>query len=330
MDLDQPLLSIIIPVKNEERILDECLKRIRALDYPPELIEVIIADGLSSDRSREIAEEHGAKVVRNVRQTVVAGRNRGFDVARGEFVAFTDADCIVSPDWLKTGLNAFRLDSAIAGVGGVTRFPEKATPFQAAVNTLFLLAGFCGATAHVQSAVATEYVDDIPGCNAMYRRTALAEVMPIDESLLTAEDVWMNWLLRTRGYKHVLAEHMLVCHHRRNSPRRFFRQMYRFAVGRLQVGKRAGALLRPVHIAAAAGFPLVLMAAAGLLLAGYGAILTAGLMVGFAGAAAIALPRSRSFGSAALFPVVVSIFLAGWSLGFLRELVFPLRSADGR
>jgi cellulose synthase/poly-beta-1,6-N-acetylglucosamine synthase-like glycosyltransferase len=330
MNPDQPLLSIVIPVKNEERILDQCLKAIRALDYPPELVEVIIADSLSSDRSREIAEKHGATVVRNERQTVASGRNLGFEMARGEFVAFTDADCVVAPDWLKSGLSAFRMDSAIAGVGGVTYFPDHATPFQEAVNTLFLMAGFLGATSHVQSASATEYVPDIPGCNAMYRRSALAEVMPVDERLLTAEDVWLNWLLRSRGYKHVRAERMLLWHHRRSNPRKFFHQIYRFAIGRLQAGKRERTLLKPVHVAAGVSLPAALVAAAVLLLAGYAVALPAVLLAGLASGIAIALPRSKSFRSAALFPVVVAIFLTAWSLGFLRELVFPLRSADGK
>lgn len=330
MGLDQPLVSIIIPVRNEERVLDQCLNAIRALDYPSDRMEVIIADSLSTDASREIAEKHGAKVVRNRRQTVVSARNCGFEVAQGEFVAFTDADCMVASDWLKTGLNAFRPDGAIAGVGGVTRFPDVATPFQEAVNTLFLLAAFAGSTAHVQSASKTEFVDDIPGCNAIYRRSALAKVMPVDERLLTAEDVWMNWLLRAQGFKHVRADSMVLWHHRRSRPRSFFRQMYRFAIGRLQVGKRVPALLNPLHMAAAASVPILLALVAWLLLLGRGLVLAAGLLAGGAAGFVIALPKSKSYRSAALFPLVLAIFLAAWSLGFLREFVFPLRSADGK
>lgn len=327
---DHPLVSIIIPVKNEERILDGCLNALRALDYPGDRIEVIVADSLSTDASREIAEKHGAKVVCNDRQTVVSGRNCGFAAAQGEFIAFTDADCIVSPDWLKTGLNAFRLDDAIAGVGGVTRFPDEATPFQEAVNTLFLFAGFAGSTAHVQSASRTEFVDHIPGCNAIYRRSALAKVMPVDERLLTAEDVWMDWLLHSQGFKNVLADRMVLWHHRRSRPRSFFRQMYRFAIGRLQVGKRVRALLGPLHIAAAASVPISLAFAASLLLLGHGLVVLAGLLAGCAAAFVIALFKSQSYRAAAWFPLVLAIFLAAWSLGFLREFVFPLRSADGK
>jgi cellulose synthase/poly-beta-1,6-N-acetylglucosamine synthase-like glycosyltransferase len=322
MSSTPPLVSIVIPVKNEERILGRCLDAIHALDYPPGCVEVIVADSLSTDAGRRIAEEQGAKVVPNAGQTVVAGRNRGFEVAQGEFVAFTDADCIVRRDWLQAGLDAFRSDAAIAGVGGLTLFPGEASPFQEAVNTLFRLAGFFGSTVHLQSAASTEYVDDIPGCNAMYRRSALAAVMPVDERLLTAEDVWMNRRLRAKGFKLVLAPGMVLWHNRRSRPRSFYRQMYRFAIGRLQVAKRDRTLLRPLHIVAGLSLPVLLA----VLVSGHWLILLAGYPVGFL----TALFKSRSVWAAALFPLVLGIFLVAWSLGFLRELVFPLTKADGK
>ncbi len=140
----------------------------------------------------------------------------------------------------------------------------------------------------------------------------------------------MNWLLRAQGFKHVRADSMVLWHHRRSRPRSFFRQMYRFAIGRLQVGKRVPALLNPLHMAAAASVPILLALVAWLLLLGRGLVLAAGLLAGGAAGFVIALPKSKSYRSAALFPLVLAIFLAAWSLGFLREFVFPLRSADGK
>jgi hypothetical protein len=106
--------------------------------------------------------------------------------------------------------------------------------------------------------------------------------------------------------------------------------MYRFAIGRLQVGKKDRSLLRPLHIAAAASVPILLALVAWLLLLGHGLVVLAGLLAGWAGGFVIALAKSKSYRSAAWFPLVLAIFLVGWSLGFLRELVFPLRSADGK
>ncbi len=325
-----PRVSIVIPVKNEERILGRCLDSIDKLDYPKDRVQLIVADGLSTDRSREIAERRGAKVVSNPRQTVVSGRNVGFQVADGEYIVFTDADCVVRSDWLRGALDAFRLDTTIAGVGGVSRFPEDATPFEQAVNLIYSSAELAQSTAQVQSAELIEYANDVPGCNAMYCRTALAEVMPVDEQLLTAEDVWMNWTLRQRGHRLAFTKGMLLWHHRRSSPTRFYRQIYRFAIGRLQVGRRARSLLNAYHILAAMSLPLLAILAVGTALAGHAPWLLISLSAAVAVSFGIAALKTNSLRTAMWFPPVLAIFFSAWSFGFFRELVFPITKADGK
>ena len=330
---DLPLVSIVIPVRNEERLLGRCLESIADLDYPQDRVEVIVADSLSADRSRAIAVQFGAKVVANPGRTVVSGRNRGMEAARGDFIAFTDADCVVSRHWLRAGLAAFA--PGVAGVGGVTLFPKEATAFQKAVNVLFLLAGFAGATAHRQSAGYTYEVADIPGCNAIYRRSALEQVMPLDEDLLTAEDVWLNWMLRRRGFRHLVAENMILWHHRRSKPASFMRQMYRFAIGRLQVGRRSMSLLSPLHILAGASLPLLV---AGLTLAlahGFLGLAAGALLLAGAATSLLGLRYTGSLQAGCCVPPVLGLFLTSWSCGFLRELFFPLKRpplkrVDGR
>jgi succinoglycan biosynthesis protein ExoA len=330
MKTEWPRVSIVIPVKNEEAILGRCLEAIASLDYPADRVEVIIADGFSTDGSRAVAERFGVRVVSNRGQTVVSGRNCGFSLAGGEIIAFTDADCIVRQDWLASAVRVFQSDERIAGVGGVTRFPDDATGFQEAVNLLFRLAGMAGATVHLQATDRTEPAADIPGCNALYRHEALAGVMPVDERLLTAEDVWMNWCLRQRGHVLVLAHDTVVWHHRRSRPRGFFRQIYRFAVGRVQVGKRAPTLLNPWHVLAGLSIPLLVAAAGALLWTGHGVALLAGA----AGAGLLLSLAARSMvrttRAALWFPLVVATFAVAWSAGFLRELAVPLVDADGK
>jgi cellulose synthase/poly-beta-1,6-N-acetylglucosamine synthase-like glycosyltransferase len=320
----------VIPVRNEEAILGRCLESIASLDYPSDRVEVIIADGASTDGSRAVADRFGARELPNRGQTVVSGRNCGFRLASGDIVAFTDADCIVRKDWLTSAVGVFRSDDRVAGVGGVTRFPDDATCFQEAVNLLFRLAGMAGSTAHLQATERTEPVEDIPGCNALYRREALSAVMPVDERLLTAEDVWMNWNLRQRGHVLVLGHDTVVWHHRRNRPRGFFRQIYRFAIGRLQVGRRARSLLNPWHVLAGLSIPLLVAVPGTLLWTGHGVALLAGV----AGATVVlglgALSAVRTTRAALWFPPVVATFAVAWSAGFLRELVVPLVNADGK
>ena len=58
-------VSIIIPTRNEEKLLGKCLEGIKQLNYPKEKLEVIISDGMSTDRTTEIAQGFGAKIVKN-------------------------------------------------------------------------------------------------------------------------------------------------------------------------------------------------------------------------------------------------------------------------
>ena len=84
----KPFFTIIIPTKNNEDLVDKGLKSLWELDYPRESMEIIVSDGLSADKTREIAESYGAKVVLDHNKSVVSGRNVAFAIAEGDFVAF--------------------------------------------------------------------------------------------------------------------------------------------------------------------------------------------------------------------------------------------------
>ena len=81
---DLPFVSIIIPVKNEELLIENCLRSLDELNYPKDKYEVIISDGLSTDNTVKIAKNYGAIIVINEKQTVAPARNIGFRYARGE------------------------------------------------------------------------------------------------------------------------------------------------------------------------------------------------------------------------------------------------------
>jgi len=246
---DLPLFSIIIPVKNAARELKGCLESIRKLGYPQERIEVILVDGLSEDDTIEIGKGFGVKVILNPKQTVAPARNIGFLNSLGEYIAFTDADCIFDRGWLKEALKYFK-DYNVAGVSGPTITPKEGTSFNQAIKALYSLANrFCGSV-HQEEVRELKIVNDLPGCNAIYRRQYLSKVMPIDENLLTAEDVEMNFRLVRLGYKLLSCPDIIVYHYRRATPKLLWQQMYRFAIGRLEVGKKSIRMIGPAHIIA--------------------------------------------------------------------------------
>lgn len=93
--------SIIIPAKNEEVNISRCLESISNIEYPAERYEVILMDNGSEDATASIAESFGALVHYLPEANISGLRNRGAELAKGKILAFLDADCSVTADWLK-------------------------------------------------------------------------------------------------------------------------------------------------------------------------------------------------------------------------------------
>lgn len=99
-----PFVSIIIPVKNEEKFIALCLESLASLDFPPDRMETIVVDNMSTDRTKEICESYDVKVVFSKAKTVAGVRNYGSSLSRGDIFIFLDGDCTVEPGWLHEGI----------------------------------------------------------------------------------------------------------------------------------------------------------------------------------------------------------------------------------
>lgn len=323
---DEPKVSIVIPVKNEEFFMDQCVKSLKALDYPSDKLEVIFADGRSEDRTAEMARSAGFKVVDNPGLTVSAGRNKGFAASTGRVVAFTDADCKFDPKWIRNALKYFE-DAAVAGVSGPTNVPDDQDLFGKAVGSIFELAGKLGATVHLANVDKVRETDDIPGCNAFYRREVLDVIMPVRSVLSTNEDVEMNAIIREMGFRLLMTSDIRVEHYKRSTPMRSFRQMHAFAIGRLKLGRRDHRFLKPSHWAVGVGIPLLVTV---ILITG---CINSAVWAGAAGVLVVALfltfvLMARIHGVEMAWNIMVALVCmsTGWLSGFLRELFYPLDS----
>jgi glycosyltransferase involved in cell wall biosynthesis len=109
-----PLVSVVVPVYNGEAVLPTLLESLVNLDYPTDRLEVILVDNNSNDRTPELLAATSFKVIFEARPGCGTARNAGIRCAQGEFIACTDADCVVDPSWLKDLLSGF--DAANVGV----------------------------------------------------------------------------------------------------------------------------------------------------------------------------------------------------------------------
>lgn len=125
-----PRVGVVVPVRDGGEDLDRLARSLLLLDYPRELLEVLVVDNGSRDGATERAEATGLRVLSapEVASSYHA-RNRGWRACAGEWIAFTDADCEVPPDWLRR-LLAPPIPEGTGAVLGEVVALEEATPVQ--------------------------------------------------------------------------------------------------------------------------------------------------------------------------------------------------------
>lgn len=140
-----PEVSIVVPVYNGAKTIEDCILSLLALDYPQEKVALLVVDNASTDRTPEILRRHSSalRIVYEKKRGPAAARNKGLVHAQGEVVAFTDADCVVDRGWLQH-LVAPLQDPHIGIVGGknlakrpanfVESFGEQIHDHDAAIN----------------------------------------------------------------------------------------------------------------------------------------------------------------------------------------------------
>ncbi len=197
----QPLLTIVIPAKNEEKNLPKLLSSIR--DQSFEDYEVVVAEAGSTDKTRDIALSFGAKVVEGGMPG--PGRNRGAAVARGKYVLFLDADVILaSPKFLADNLKEMQKKGAC--VATVKVKPLSRNPVDKALHELYNA-----------FALATEKIrPHAPGFCIFVKKHVHDEIGGFDESVVFAEDHDYVQRAEKAGYRfRILRSHPIAVSVRR-------------------------------------------------------------------------------------------------------------------
>ncbi len=187
------IISIVIPTKNNGDILEKCLFSIQNLECPEDRLEVIIVDGHSADDTVGIAKKYGCKVIFEDEGRISYAREIGVRQAKGKFIAFTDADCVVDRDWIKELIKHFKDD--VAAVGGPNITPEDDSAFAKCVGVILSFLSKPGA----RYGFCEEEVREIyhnPTCNVMYRKSVLEEVGGFNHSLVTVDDEELDYRIR--------------------------------------------------------------------------------------------------------------------------------------
>jgi GT2 family glycosyltransferase len=161
----------------------------------------------------------------------------------------------------------------------------------------------------------------------------LAKVMPLDESMLTGDDTLLNRKILDLGYKLLYTPDVSVLHFRRPTPGRLWKQFYRYAVGRLQIGKKDLRLLNPMHVLIGLSLPILLLIFLFLILTKNVLFILITLIAGLLFLLYFSIKgmvKWKSLSVGLQIPLIIILIMTAWSSGFLWELLFPLKRVAGK
>ncbi len=238
----RPLVSVVLPVRNEGRFIGSVLQELSEQDFPRQDFEVIVVDGESTDDTVAEAQKYQDRfdrfrIVNNPKRLSAAARNLGYQASVGEFIIFIDGHCRIPSPRLLADMTAIfhhkRVD-ALCRPQPQTAGPQ--TYFQQAVS----LARSSALGHAIDSTIYGNQERIVPAASsgAMYRREVFEKVGEFDESFDACEDVEFNTRIDKAGLKAMISSRLTVEYAARTSLRGLFRQLYRYGFGRWRLARK--------------------------------------------------------------------------------------------
>ena len=321
----KPLVTVAIPCLDEEAYIEACIRAVQAQDWPHDRLEVLVADGMSVDATREIlgrlaAADERIRLIDNPGRIQAAGLNECIRLARGDVIVRMDVHADYAPDFVQKCVAELERTGA-DNVGGAAR-PKAKTFFQRCVSAALRSPLGIGGSKYRQSEE-EGFVESVwPGA---FNRSVFERVGLFDPNAITNEDAELNQRILDAGGRVYRSRDIVSHYYPRESMRSLARQYFRYGQGRARTLLKHGKLLslRPaLPFLGLVGEAAVLVAMpwqiGGLSLAAY-ALAT--------GAEAVRVGRSEGLAAIpvvwAIFPVLHASHGAGFAAGLVKYLARP-------
>jgi len=226
--MDGKLVSIIIPYRNEEKFIGKCLDSIINQDYPKENLEVLVVDGMSEDRTREIIQRYSQqypfiKLLENPQKFTPFGLNIGIKKSRGEVIIRMDAHAGYEKDYVSKCVKYLEEYNA-DNVGGVIKtLPAKDNLIAKAI-AICLSHPFGVASDFRLGIKEPKEVDTVFG--GCYKRDVFEKIGLFNEKLKRSQDMEFNLRLKRAGGKILLVPEIIAFYYPHSNFKKFLKHNF--------------------------------------------------------------------------------------------------------
>lgn len=316
---------MLMPVRNEAAFMARSLGAVLAQDYPQDRLEVIVADGMSSDGTREQVQALRARhpnlhLVDNPGRIVPTGLNAALRISRGDVIIRVDGHCEIAPDYVRNCVAHLQPGQAEA-VGGPIETVGQGRVAQAialAMSSSFGVGNSAFRTLRGQS----RFVDTV--AFPAYTRAALMRAGPFDEELVRNQDDEYNYRLRALGGRILLADNVRARYFSRATLHSVWRQYFQYGFWKVRVLQKHPRQMQPRQFAPPAFVAALLVTALLAPVHPWGQVALATIVASYAAlnliASIIAAARS-GWQRLPLLPLVFACLHLSYGLGFLVGLL---------
>lgn len=330
-------VSIIVPCYNEEKTIRHLLDAILAQTYPREQMELIISDGMSTDRTREVIaafqKEHAdlvVRVVENSVRTIPSGLNQAIRESRGEIIIRLDAHSMPIPEYVERCVLAHQSGKG-DNVGGVWEIRAGAETW-AAESISFAAAHPLGVgDALYRLNAKAGIVDTVPF--GSFRRALIDKIGGFDETLLANEDYEFNTRVRESGGTVWLEPSIRCVYFSRSTFGKLALQYWRYGYWKFRMLRRYPHTLRwrqalpPVFV-----FSLIALIVLSFWVVLMRSVLAAQVFIYFASLSLAGLKLAIKKRKGFLFwglPLAIATMHLAWGAGFLWSGIINLFNRNG-
>ncbi len=241
-------VSIVIPCRNEKEYIGRCLDSFVTQNYPQELYEIFVCDGLSNDGTRDIVKKYSLKyknikILDNKGVSAPKGMNLGIKHSKSDVIIIFGAHAYADKDFIKNNVEALQKPEVGCAGGPIKTISENQVGKAIA---LAMSSPFGVGNALFRFAEDEMYVDTV--AFGAYRREVLDKIGYFDEELVRNQDDELNFRVCKYGYRILLSPKIKSVYYSRGSLKKLWKQYYQYGFWKVRVMQKHGKVASMRHL----------------------------------------------------------------------------------